>query len=362
MKRFLITVFLLAMLILTLAVVASAAPQFYLADNKTAVRFENGSSNITVDRAGGAFTILPSTRDPMITIGLSEEEQFDAEEYPIVAFKMSAKTVANVGGFFFGTSKFPGPQGDEYSQFNLLDKEGNMCDYIVDMTSFSHGRWTGTVNKFRIDPINSEDLNATIVLDRLGFFKTKEEAEAFLKSEAVIDTSPAPTPTATPVTWDFENNAELIDEWSPVGGYSSAEFGFLKVTSTSTDVSISTTLSDDEKIDTSKLKYFAYRYWAKDVKNSAGLFFTNQYITSMSDKTYTNFNITGDKRWRNTIYDMSSAGHGNWKGTVDKVRLDVSNPSLTNSVVYISKIGFFSTFEEASAFLADSKDTFDYST
>ena len=91
MKRFLITVFLLAMLILTLAVVASAAPQFYLADNKTAVRFENGSSNITVDRAGGAFTILPSTRDPMITIGLSEEEQFDAEEYPIVAFKMSAK-------------------------------------------------------------------------------------------------------------------------------------------------------------------------------------------------------------------------------------------------------------------------------
>ncbi len=359
----------LLVLALTALLSVSAAPEFYLNGPITINRFANLSSNITATDSTEEFTFSPTSNDPIVNISLSEKEQFKAEDFPFVALKMSVKSALTTGGFFFGTSQFPGPQGDDYSQFDIVN-DGTMTDYIVDMTSFKHGRWKGTVNKFRVDPINPSgngsgstepDLEAVITIERIGFFATREDAEAFLKKDAASNKI-TETPTAEPVKWDFVENPDLIDTWFTSGGLGAKEFGFFKVESTTTDVHIDKELGNDEKIDADNLKYFAYRYNAKNTTGTAGFFFTNQNHTKITDATFTPFSITGDGTWRNVIYDISTASHQNWKGTIDSFRLDVSNPSKVDSVIYIAKMGFFSTYTEALEFLKASNKDFDYST
>ena len=362
MKR--IIVFMLTLLTMAISVFAAEAPIFILTNSDTVSRFSSGTNGAVVDVHANKFVFSPSNSDPTVTITLKPEEQFSADDNHFVALKMSVKSTITVGGFFFGTSKFPGPQGDEYSQFNIVN-DGTMTDYIIDMSSYEHGRWTGTVNKFRIDAINSTvaDTAAVITIDRIGFFPTKEAAEEFMKKEFTVEdttTEDVSTPTATPVTWDFTNDEEESLAWTTSGGSSSRELGLFKVQSASKDCYIMKNLTEDEYFKAEELKYFAYRYLAKDVVGTAGIFFTSDVLTSLSDKSFTPFGISGDGEWHNVVMDVPSVNQ-NWKGTINRVRVDVSNPSKEHSVVYVSRMGFFSTRQEAINFLEEASDNFDYS-
>ncbi|MBQ9921210.1 MAG: S-layer homology domain-containing protein, partial [Clostridia bacterium] len=84
-------------------------------------------------------------------------------------------------------------------------------------------------------------------------------------------------------------------------------------------------------------------------------FFTNEIHTSLSDATYCNFMINNPGEWTNLVMDLRKVEHGNWTGNVNLIRLDAVNGANADldAKVYINRLGFFKTQEEAYAFLAD---------
>ncbi|MBQ9922414.1 MAG: S-layer homology domain-containing protein, partial [Clostridia bacterium] len=127
----------------------------------------------------GTIDVKPENRDPILSASLVANEMFDADELKFVAVKMKVKSKVDNGAIFFGTDKHPGPKGEHHSRFEVIN-DGYWHDYIIDMSSFEHDLWHGNVYLFRFDPINAEDLDAKINIERIGIFKTSEEAQAFL--------------------------------------------------------------------------------------------------------------------------------------------------------------------------------------
>lgn len=127
----------------------------------------------------GTINVKPEGRDPILSASLEANETFIAEEYKYVAVKMKVKSTVDNGAIFFGTDKHPGPKSEHYSKFSVIN-DGYWHDYIINMSEYSHNLWHGNVYLFRFDPINAEDLNAQISIERIGIFKSSEEAQAFL--------------------------------------------------------------------------------------------------------------------------------------------------------------------------------------
>ena len=110
-----------------------------------------------------------------------------------------------------------------------------------------------------------------------------------------------------------------------------------------------------------KRPYFAVRYKYKTTIGQAGLFFTTDKLTMLSDKSYSPFSVIGDNTWRSAIVDMRTFAHKSWTGTITAFRFDPTNPSDTDSVLQISRLGFFPSEAEAKRFVDTAVDSPDYS-
>ena len=132
--------------------------------------------------------MVPTNHDPMIYCSFDESERFDSQEYPFVAYRYSVKTYYTQGVFFVGSEAHP-----QFSDSGLtwidLDNSGEWTDLIADMRG--NAFWEGTITAFRIDPLNGGTLDgkAVIYLDRVGFFKTEEDARDFLSAASEPDYS-----------------------------------------------------------------------------------------------------------------------------------------------------------------------------
>lgn len=167
-------------------------PEWIMSKRDTAFRWIWKTSGAEASFEDDTLVIKPNTRDPITLISLAENERFSADEYRYAAMKMKVVSEIDYGGFFFGTDQFPGPVAECYSQFDVIN-DGKWHEYIIDMSSYEHDRWHGSVYTFRVDPINSEDTNAVISIERIGLFKTEAEAKAFLddspKMNAIVTDS-----------------------------------------------------------------------------------------------------------------------------------------------------------------------------
>ena len=85
------------------------------------------------------------------------------------------------------TDLHPGYPDNSLTWFDV-DTSGEWANRIFNMKEINEC-WEGTLTTFRIDPINGEDLNAEIYLDRVGFFKTEADAQAFLDAAENVDYS-----------------------------------------------------------------------------------------------------------------------------------------------------------------------------
>ena len=110
-----------------------------------------------------------------------------------------------------------------------------------------------------------------------------------------------------------------------------------------------------------KRPFFGVRYKYKTTITQAGLFFTTDTLTALSDKSYSSFSVVGDNTWRTAMVDMRKFDHKNWTGTITSFRFDPTNPSDTDSVYQVSRLGFFPSEAEAQRFLAAAVDAPDYS-
>ena len=132
--------------------------------------------------------MVPTNHDPMIYCTFTEDEQFSAEEYPFVAYRYSAKTHLSRGVYFVSSTDHPQFSDDGLTWIDVKTR-GVWTNDITDMRA--NNFWEGTITAFRIDPINGGELDkgAVIYLDRIGFFKTEEDARAFLNDAKEPDYS-----------------------------------------------------------------------------------------------------------------------------------------------------------------------------
>ncbi len=157
---------------------------FALSDKKT--NWVTQGADVSVEF--NLLKMIPTNHDPMIYCTFDETERFDSREYPFVAYRYSVKTYFTQGVFFVGSENHPN-FSDEGLTWISLDNSGKWTNLIADMRG--NNFWEGTITAFRIDPLNGgeQDKNAVIYLDRVGFFKTEEDAEAFLNAASEPDLS-----------------------------------------------------------------------------------------------------------------------------------------------------------------------------
>ncbi len=160
--------------------------------------------------------------------------------------------------------------------------------------------------------------------------------------------------------WVFNNgpDAKLL---SPGQGQLYCEVGLTKLIPTGTDLTLTVPMHAEDAFAADERPFFAVRYKYKTKISQAGLFFTTDTVTALSDTTYSPFPVVGDNTWRNAIVDMRTFGHKNWTGTITSFRFDPTNPSDTDSVYQISRLGFFPSEVEAQRFLDAAVDAPDYS-
>ena len=160
--------------------------------------------------------------------------------------------------------------------------------------------------------------------------------------------------------WVFNNgpDAKLI---SLGQGQLYFEVGLTKLIPTGTDLTLTLPMSADDAFLADERPFFGVRYKYQTTIKQAGLFFTTETLATLSDKSYSPFPIIGDNTWRTAIVDMRTFAHQNWTGTITSFRFDPSNPSDTESVYQVSRLGFFATEAEAQRFLDAAIDAPDYS-
>jgi hypothetical protein len=160
--------------------------------------------------------------------------------------------------------------------------------------------------------------------------------------------------------WIFNNgpDARLI---SLGQGQLHYEVGLTKLIPTGTDLTLTVPMGADDAFPADERPFFAVRYKYKTTIKQAGLFFTTDTLTTLSDKSYSAFPVVGDSTWRTAIVDMRTFGHQNWTGTITSFRFDPTNPSDTDSVYQVSRLGFFPSEAEAQRFLDAAVDAPDYS-
>lgn len=161
-------------------------------------------------------------------------------------------------------------------------------------------------------------------------------------------------------TWVFNNGPDA--KWISLGhGQLHYEVGLTKLIPTGTDLTLTVPMGADDAFPASERPFFAVRYKYKTTIAQAGLFFTTDTLTELSDKSYSSFSVVGDNTWRTAIVDMRQFGHKNWTGTITSFRFDPTNPSDTESIYQVSRLGFFPSEAEAQRFLDAAVDAPDYS-
>jgi len=160
--------------------------------------------------------------------------------------------------------------------------------------------------------------------------------------------------------WVFNNgpDAKLI---SLGQGQLHHEVGLTKLIPTGTDLTLTVPMGPADSFLADKRPFFALRYKYKTTITQAGLFFTTDKLTVLSDKSYCSFSVVGDNTWRTAIVDMRKFDHKNWTGTITSFRFDPTNPSDTDSILQVSRLGFFPSEKEAQRFLDAAVDAPDYS-
>ena len=137
--------------------------------------------------------------------------------------------------------------------------------------------------------------------------------------------------------------------------------GLTKVIPTGTDLTLSVPMSGEDAFPADERPFFAIRYKYKTTITQAGLFFTTDTLTVLSDTSSTpcfpslGTILGGPPLWTCTIRPREI------NGTITSFRLDPTNPSDTHSSYQISRLGFFSSEAEAQRFLDAAADAPDYS-
>ncbi|MDO4629859.1 MAG: hypothetical protein Q4C70_11805 [Planctomycetia bacterium] len=129
----------------------------------------------------GLYQIQATGSDLKFILPVTTKNPFSAEKYPFFALRYRSESPQPYGGVFFTTETLTELSDRSYSPFPLKN-DGKWQNLVVDLRTYPHGQWRGTVTSFRLDPTNPSTPGATTGISRLGFFATQEDAEKFLNA------------------------------------------------------------------------------------------------------------------------------------------------------------------------------------
>lgn len=161
-------------------------------------------------------------------------------------------------------------------------------------------------------------------------------------------------------TW-IVNNGPDAARVSVSQGAATCELGLHSVRPTGFDMSMTFPMKAEDAFAAAERPFFAMRYRMRTSQKVGGVFFTTDTLTGLCDRSYTPFPVVGDGTWRHAVVDMRSSPRGEWKGVVTSFRLDPTNPSDADSLIEVSRLGFFASPSDAEEFLSAANDNADYS-
>ncbi|MBE6689342.1 MAG: S-layer homology domain-containing protein [Ruminococcaceae bacterium] len=249
----------------------------------------------------------------------------------------------------------------EYKEYIFNVKEYNLASQNVNAdVKLSESAWSGNISKVRFDsmwigePSGQMPKGSEMEIDYIAFFDSKEAAEAYVLPEKAVK-----QPIQAAESWDAASpnfifdNADEVSKWVPVGVSVQYELGNMKIVPTSVDPQM--TRSFETPFAANDYPYFALRYKAHTTIPNGGFFFITDEVTGFSGVTYTNYDIDISNKWTNVIMDMREQEHGNWRTNIHHIRLDAVNGTKDDgdTQMYINRMGFFKSAEEAMAFLSE---------
>lgn len=168
----------LVLLLASASAAASAAePRWILNHGRDILRLSPGQAALEFNQ--GLIRITPTGTDATLTAGLAEEERFEAAQFPYFALRYRYRTNQKQAGLFFTTDRLPSWSDASYSAFPVTG-DAAWHEAVVDLRSFRHGNWQGTVTGVRLDPTNPSDPDSELAISRFGFFRSEAEARKFL--------------------------------------------------------------------------------------------------------------------------------------------------------------------------------------
>ena len=170
----------------------AACHSYVFANPEDAAVWAGSQAEITYEF--GTMKLTPTGHDPILSRTFTEEEQFSADEYSYVAYRYKADCTLDKGVFFVTSTNHPEFHDNGLTFFDV--NTGNTWTNVIQPMS-QNAFWEDTITAFRIDPINGGTLDegAVIWIDRIGFFRTYKEAQAFLQS--AVD--PAENPSSVTI-------------------------------------------------------------------------------------------------------------------------------------------------------------------
>lgn len=115
--------------------------------------------------SNGAMTGIITGNDPFIKSG--DNLNVDITNYKKIYVRLKNGTPGTTAQIFFTTTDDTVFNENKRKNFNVLPNS-DYTEYVIDMTSLA--TWTGTLNQFRIDPINGGPTSGTFYVDyiRIG--------------------------------------------------------------------------------------------------------------------------------------------------------------------------------------------------
>ena len=171
--------FLILIVISQAALLSAANPVWILNGGTDATRILIGQGDI--NQEAGLTRLIPIGSDLTLTLVSPAKSGFPADSFPFFAFRYKYKSSFTQAGLFFTTDKLPELSDKSYSPIPI-HSDNTWRDAIVDMRTYSHKNWSGTITGLRFDPTNPSSPNDVLQLSRFGFFPTESAAREFLDS------------------------------------------------------------------------------------------------------------------------------------------------------------------------------------
>jgi len=324
--------FVIPFLILICVCFASAADNEWAFDTMDKLlQWTSDSDMLQFDIKNGKCEFIPMGNKPYISRSFGKTDM-DVADYKYAAVRVSCDSAGCTLRFIIETTEA------EY-QSELPIGSGGEWENVVFNTELK-----GTLNKITLYFLRSDGVHgdAHIVIDRIGLFETEEKTQQFLGRSLISlkENEKLFSPDGiNPPSWVFSGIADT-SVWN-ISGETFNKVGMLNIKA---DGTIKAEHLLSHSFNALEFAYFAFRY-----KTSTE--FSQTYLSfNGMDSPKSHFVLQSDGAWHNVIVDMSKYSHRAWKDRIHQLALIFDG----GGEIDIERVGFFSNYYDASAFLLQS--------